>query len=401
MDFIKPIYLWSALAIAIPILIHLWHQKKGQVMAWAAMQWLTEKEQQQHRGLQLENVWLLLVRCLLVLLLALLLSQPVLNWLRGRQTTAVIHLVQPNAFLVNSYRFELENALKNGQQVVWATPSADPVENISQLPGQQSYTPVALQAAINTIRQQNAGKHSVELHLYLLNNQLLASIPFVQVPATYKLHTAVDSLNQPVRPYITTRASKLFVNKANTLTNSPTLATDVRFSAEPVRSGRLRVLVTYQNKAEQQAVSAALNALAEVYSLDLAIDLQPTGDKAYDWVLTDQAVDKPLPTTFYVISGTSQIATTRNMYYTQEPLTIQTADRVSGGQLPEWLGELFIQQLGLQPTRLPLTKQQLSTLFVPYTPKEGKEQEQTHRYFVLLFVGLVGLERWLALRKNA
>src|SRR5678815_3909118 len=74
----EPYKLWGALAVAIPIAIHFWHRKQGKLLPWAATGWLEEKQQQQSRGLRLDDRWLLLVRCLLVVLLAILLAQPIL-----------------------------------------------------------------------------------------------------------------------------------------------------------------------------------------------------------------------------------------------------------------------------------------------------------------------------------
>ncbi len=69
MVFLQPVMFWGALAIVIPIIIHFWYQKKGETIAWAATQWLTDKTNLQHRGIRLDEVPLLLVRCLLIILL--------------------------------------------------------------------------------------------------------------------------------------------------------------------------------------------------------------------------------------------------------------------------------------------------------------------------------------------
>ena len=52
MQFLQPLFLWGTLAVAIPIALHFWHQKKGTVIAWAAMRFLFEKNQQPQRGLR-------------------------------------------------------------------------------------------------------------------------------------------------------------------------------------------------------------------------------------------------------------------------------------------------------------------------------------------------------------
>jgi hypothetical protein len=42
-DFNTPTLLWGLFGLAIPILIHFWHQKQGKRLDWAATQWLSEK----------------------------------------------------------------------------------------------------------------------------------------------------------------------------------------------------------------------------------------------------------------------------------------------------------------------------------------------------------------------
>ncbi|UFH51893.1 BatA domain-containing protein [Spirosoma sp. KNUC1025] len=112
MQFIEPVLLWGALAVAIPVAIHFWHQKRGKLLPWAATQWLTESQQQQSRGLRLDNILLLIIRCLLLILLAILLAQPILNWFAKPPIIQKVHLVQPSASVANNFRFELTEAQK-------------------------------------------------------------------------------------------------------------------------------------------------------------------------------------------------------------------------------------------------------------------------------------------------
>ena len=144
MTFIEPLLLWGALAVAIPIAIHFWHQKRGKLLPWAATQWLTERNQQQSRGLRLDNVLLLLIRCLLLALLAFLLAQPVLNWLNKTETIRKIHLVQPNALVTANFRFELDEARRKEEQVVLADKTGMPVMRHSD-----QINPLTLQTTID------------------------------------------------------------------------------------------------------------------------------------------------------------------------------------------------------------------------------------------------------------
>jgi hypothetical protein len=79
MAFLNPILLFGMTAIAAPILIHLLNRRKFEKVVWGAMRFLKVSIEQTQRRLQLEDLLLLLLRCLLVLLLAIALSRPTLR----------------------------------------------------------------------------------------------------------------------------------------------------------------------------------------------------------------------------------------------------------------------------------------------------------------------------------
>jgi hypothetical protein len=66
----------GALAIAAPIIIHLLNKRRFRIIDWAAMEFLFDADKRNRRRLRLENLILLLLRCLAVLLLGLLLARP-------------------------------------------------------------------------------------------------------------------------------------------------------------------------------------------------------------------------------------------------------------------------------------------------------------------------------------
>jgi hypothetical protein len=396
MAFLEPFLLWGALAVVIPVIIHFWHQKKGKPLAWAATQWLVEKNQQQQRGLKLDNILLLILRCLLLILLAVLLSQPVLNSLKSKADSQPIHLVQPNALVSTNFRFELEEASKRGEKLYWINETAEPIEKLTELPERKTVTPLLLQAAIDKLRRDNT-----EVHLYLLNNESIATVPSIYVPPRFQLHTLIDS-TRPPRAYLVTKGSqKLFVGQGGRLTNSAVFEPALKFQSAPAHSGQLRVLLDYRSQREQQTVEAALKALTEVYGLDFLIDHNQTGTTPYEWVLTDRISSNPSPQTLYIVSGKSGYPMAPNICYTGNALTAQTDERVANGQLPEWLGEQLIQHYGLQVSSLPLSQQELKSLFVVANRPDRKPQTLVHNVIVLLFVVLLIGERWMALTKNA
>lgn len=69
----------GALAIGIPILIHLLARQRRKPIEWAAMRFLIEAFRKHKRRLQLEQLLLLVVRCLIVGLLGAALARPILE----------------------------------------------------------------------------------------------------------------------------------------------------------------------------------------------------------------------------------------------------------------------------------------------------------------------------------
>ena len=76
--FLNPWMLMGGLAIASPILIHLLNKRRFKIVDWAAMDFLFEADKKNRRRVQLENFILLMLRCLAMLLIALMLSRPFL-----------------------------------------------------------------------------------------------------------------------------------------------------------------------------------------------------------------------------------------------------------------------------------------------------------------------------------
>src|ERR1051325_3006185 len=76
MSFLNPILLAGLAAVSIPIIIHLLNRRKFQKVDWAAMRFLKLSVEQNQRRMQIEDLILLIVRCLLLALLALALERP-------------------------------------------------------------------------------------------------------------------------------------------------------------------------------------------------------------------------------------------------------------------------------------------------------------------------------------
>ncbi len=403
MEFLNPLMLWSALAVSIPIVLHFWHQKKGKLLNWAATQWLTEKDLQPSKGVRLDNVLLLITRCLLILIIAFLLADPLLHWLNGNAGSQKIHLVQPNSSVVNNFRFEIEEALKKGEKVYWIGHQTAPLQDLTQVPVLEESLPPGLQTCINKVYALHHQAGKLQYELYLVNRQSLSQMPDIFLPGQWNLHAVIDSTQKLPRPFLElANKKKLFVNALNQLTVVENLPANEKFDARPVHTGALNVLIEKEDKAEKQTILAALKALTEVYQIEFSTDERVKPEKQYDWVFTDTKTvndEKAFSAkTLFLFSNEKTVQNITRRRYSPEI--------VANGQLPEWLGEQLVNGYQLNVPQKPLSNQQLNALFK--TPQEASQlQKNTNeetwfsKSVLLFFVIVVGIERWLAIRKNA
>ena len=76
MSFLNPLLLFGIGAVTVPIIVHLLMRRQLKRVVWAAMRFLQASVQRNEKRMRIENLLLLLVRCLLVALLALALARP-------------------------------------------------------------------------------------------------------------------------------------------------------------------------------------------------------------------------------------------------------------------------------------------------------------------------------------
>lgn len=110
MTFLNIILLGGIAAAAIPLIIHLLHRSRFRVVKWAAMQFLEIHQRTQRRRIRIEQLLLLIVRCLIPAVLALLMARPVLTGLRallGATKTSTVILLD------NSYSMEVGTKNRN------------------------------------------------------------------------------------------------------------------------------------------------------------------------------------------------------------------------------------------------------------------------------------------------
>src|ERR1700758_1107114 len=82
MPFLGPWFLMALLGLAgaaIPVVLHFFFRSRYRTVPWAAMEFLLTSIEQTSRRLKFQELLLLILRCALLLILALALARPVLS----------------------------------------------------------------------------------------------------------------------------------------------------------------------------------------------------------------------------------------------------------------------------------------------------------------------------------
>ncbi len=399
MELLNPLMLWGALAIAVPIIIHFWHQKKGKVIYWAATNWLIEKNLQQSRGIRLDNIFLLILRCLLLLLLCLLLSKPLLHTLNSHQVAHKVHLVQANSLVVNSYKFELEQALKKGEKCYWFSPTLEPITDFSQTIKNEKIDGITIQNSLNQLSELIDNE---QINMYFVNSEALANLPHIFVPNTFSVHSLTDSSQQQAKPYLALADNKkVFIGSNKLLT-----ATSDNIANGAVKhTGLIKVLIENIDDSEKQSIKASLTALSQTYQLAFQLSEKAEDNVSYDIVFSNHPLKKVLTNnTLYFFSNTNKWEVTgsqSNQILIPDLLNPQKTEIVYNGLLPEFLGEKIIQHFGLQNEYKALSHQQLNSLFKAQKYFKALSNDWFPKSLLLIFILLLALERWIAIYKNS
>ncbi len=83
MGFLAPFMLWGAAAVTIPIALHLFFRSRYRTVPWAAMKFLLTSIEQTSRRLRFQELLLLLLRCAVLVVLAVALARPHSTVVRG------------------------------------------------------------------------------------------------------------------------------------------------------------------------------------------------------------------------------------------------------------------------------------------------------------------------------
>ncbi|HYE17917.1 MAG TPA: VWA domain-containing protein [Tepidisphaeraceae bacterium] len=176
MWFLNPaLAIFGAAAVSIPIIIHLLNKRKFERVVWAAMRFLRVSVEQNQRRVQIEDILLLILRCLLLLLLGLALARPTIKsfggggWFGQAKVTAVLLLDNSYSMTArdgNKSRFD--EAKQAAVQAIESLPTGSSVAVLFA----SDYVPTGpipeptfdLELAKNTIKEAKPSDRATDLY---------------------------------------------------------------------------------------------------------------------------------------------------------------------------------------------------------------------------------------------
>jgi len=134
LDFLYKPMLWGTLAIAVPILIHLLNRYRHKRVDWAAMELLRRALVVRARQIRIEDILVLIIRCLAVLLLALAMARPTLSttgakWFGAESRVGVVIALDASYSMAHrpGVNTRFERALARVRQVLKTLDPGSPV----------------------------------------------------------------------------------------------------------------------------------------------------------------------------------------------------------------------------------------------------------------------------------
>ncbi|MBV1925012.1 MAG: BatA domain-containing protein, partial [Dokdonia sp.] len=149
MTLLQPSYLWGLLALAIPIAIHLWSRKKVRTIKMGSTRFISETKSNQSNSIQLNEWWLLAIRCLIISTLVFILSEPYSS--KKQEQQDVVYVFEPSLLATEDGRARFIEIPETGRRLLrsgfpeWQVDSdmmaSDAVPNYWQLAKQMEQLP--------------------------------------------------------------------------------------------------------------------------------------------------------------------------------------------------------------------------------------------------------------------
>lgn len=388
MEFLQPILLWGLLGLSIPIAIHLWNGKKGSQISWAAMAWLSEKENQSSKSIRLDQIFLLFLRLLMLVLIVLMLAKLIWKDWPMKQDYQTVHLVAPDKQIFEEFRFELEEAQNNGEKVYWLLPGN---QELSDDPKDSEVSALNIQKTLNEINGPIEA-----LHIYLPNSQNFVSDKKFVSPIKPKIHLAANPKKSSNNVFVSLDSG--FVLKKNENGILAAFVTE-EFDDENSQSSQLSLLTHFIELEEknQLVIEAALASISEV--MKITFQEVSNADSA-NLIFSHTLIKENGPDKLTFVLNQQEFEQFNQVKVIPESLNFESSELVKKGQLPEYLMREIAMFLGFGPNDAKISLAQLEQHFIVNLKKEEGEKSQLEILLMGLFLLTFSIERYWSNKKG-
>jgi hypothetical protein len=203
MIFLHPIWFLALAAISIPVAIHLWNIRKGRTLKVGSIALITAASQKRSLSRKLNDVLLLLLRCLLLVLLAIILAMPL--WSRSNDSSKIKGWVLiPEEGVKEAYqkfRPKIDSLTKAGFEFHYFSKGFAKAD-INKALSDTAHYPNS-DASYWTLIQQLNGKiaPSLPVHVFTVNeaNHFSGEKPQVSLNLRWQTYASADSVSKWVQ----------------------------------------------------------------------------------------------------------------------------------------------------------------------------------------------------------
>lgn len=274
-------------AIALPVLIHLWNVHKGKTIKVGSIALLSASSRQRSRSLRIDNWPLLLLRCLLLVLLSLLLTQPF--WNKQQKSANAGWILVPAHQLKNAYAHygpQIDSLLKAGLEIhnLSARFEAIPLSDTAILPAANSNDLQTLSPwSLLTVLDQQLPA-SFPVHVFINNrlSQFQGNRPLTHLAIHWNSFAQSDSVQQSiVSSYITADGKVNDLALMSTPQGNYFREDNNLSSASIADTAAIKIVIyTGPNTTDARYVKAAIDAIGQYSNRKILTTLLSASDQA-------------------------------------------------------------------------------------------------------------------------
>jgi hypothetical protein len=194
LQFLNPIWLFAAVAVVIPVAIHLWNIRPGRILKVGSISLINAASRKSSRSFKLLDIPLLILRCLLLILTAILLAVPV--WQKKAEANkAKGWLLIPKENLLEcskKFKPKIDSLLKAGYDFHYFNPgfSKTDLKQVLLHPNDSLKINDTTTLSVNywnLIRQLDA-KVTAPLPVYVITPNQIVNFPGPKPPVAMNVH---------------------------------------------------------------------------------------------------------------------------------------------------------------------------------------------------------------------